>query len=191
MARLWDAIDSHMDVLHEEGNNFMMIDDAPATTQQQQQQTEKSETKDVATAGAAGAAAASGSQPSKAVTPAKKMKRWWPSIDVKETETEVHIQADLPGVKKEDVQIDLTDGVTPGKDKKLVIKGKKEDRKEEKGDHWHRTERSFGEFSRAFLVPAGTQPASINAQFENGVLTVKFPKPKPAPVAEPQRIDIK
>ena len=115
---------------------------------------------------------------------------WWPAVDLKETKDGYELHAELPGVKKEDVSIELHG---QGAGKRLVVSGKKEDEKKKEeegqdGERWHRTERSFGTFERTFTVPADTVPEDIKAKFgDDGVLVVSFPKPKPV---EPVKIEI-
>ena len=114
--------------------------------------------------------------------PAKEM--WWPAVDLKETEAGYELHAELPGVKKEDVSIELRG---QGPNKRLVVSGKKASEEKKEGEKWHRVERVFGNFERAFTVPADTMPADIKANFENGMLHVAFPKPQPV---EPVKIEI-
>lgn len=109
---------------------------------------------------------------------------WWPAVDLKETEAGYELHAELPGVKKEDVKIELRG---QGPNKRLVVSGKKDSEEKKDGEHWHRVERSFGEFQRTFTVPADTVSADIKAKFEDGMLRVEFPKPKPV---EPVKIEI-
>ena len=105
-------------------------------------------------------------------------------MDIKETEGGYELHAELPGVKKEDVHIELHG---QGANKRLVVSGTKAAEEKKEGEKWHRVERSFGNFERAFTVPADTAPEDIKATFENGMLRVAFPKPKPT---EPVRIEI-
>ena len=114
--------------------------------------------------------------------PAREM--WWPAVDIKETEGGYELHAELPGVKKEDVHIELHG---QGANKRLVVSGTKVAEEKKEGEKWHRVERSFGNFERAFTVPADTAPEDIKATFENGMLHVAFPKPKPT---EPVKIEI-
>ena len=109
---------------------------------------------------------------------------WWPAVDIKETEGGYELHAELPGVKKEDVHIELRG---QGANKRLVVSGTKAAEEKKEGEKWHRVERSFGNFERAFTVPADTAPEDIKATFENGMLRVAFPKPKPT---EPVKIEI-
>ena len=111
---------------------------------------------------------------------------WWPAVDIKETEGGYELHAELPGVKKEDVHIELHG---QGANKRLVVSGTKAAEEKKEGEKWHRVERSFGNFEHAFTVPADTAPEDIKATFENGMLRVVFPKPKPKPT-EPVKIEI-
>ncbi|KAJ8443861.1 hypothetical protein Cgig2_032685 [Carnegiea gigantea] len=91
-------------------------------------------------------------------------------IDWKETR-EAHIfRADLPGVKKEEVKVEVEDG------RVLQISGGRSREKEEKNDKWHRVERSSGKFLRRFRLPENAKLDEIKASMENGVLTVTVPK---------------
>jgi HSP20 family protein len=91
-------------------------------------------------------------------------------IDWKET-PEAHVfKADLPGVKKEEVKVEVEDGNV------LVISGERSKEKEDKNDKWHRVERSSGKFLRRFRLPENAKTDQVNAGLENGVLTVTVPK---------------
>jgi len=97
-------------------------------------------------------------------------------IDWRET-PEAHIfKADLPGLKKEEVKVQVVDGRT------LEISGERKKEEVQKGDTWHRVERSQGSFLRRFRLPENTKPDEVKAQVQDGVLTVTIPKmekPKP------------
>ncbi|XP_021732378.1 18.3 kDa class I heat shock protein [Chenopodium quinoa] len=97
-------------------------------------------------------------------------------IDWRET-PEAHVfKADLPGVKKEEVKVEVEDGNV------LRISGQRAREKEEKNDTWHRVERSSGQFMRKFRLPDNAKVDNVKAAMENGVLTVTVPKveaPKP------------
>uniref|UniRef100_A0A0D9Z550 Uncharacterized protein n=1 Tax=Oryza glumipatula TaxID=40148 RepID=A0A0D9Z550_9ORYZ len=100
-------------------------------------------------------------------------------IDWKET-PEAHVfKADVPGLKKEEVKVEVDDGNI------LQISGERSREQEEKSDKWHRVERSSGKFLRRFRLPENTKPEQIKASMENGVLTVTVPK------EEPKKPDVK
>ncbi|KAI3983621.1 hypothetical protein MKX01_000633 [Papaver californicum] len=93
-------------------------------------------------------------------------------IDWKET-PEAHIfRADLPGVKKEEVKVEVEEG------RVLQVSGERSMAKEEKNDKWHRIERSSGKFLRRFRLPENAKVDEVKASTENGVLTVSVPKVK-------------
>ncbi|KAK9683424.1 hypothetical protein RND81_10G140100 [Saponaria officinalis] len=91
-------------------------------------------------------------------------------IDWRET-PEAHVfKADLPGVKKEEVKVEVEDG------RVLQISGERSREKEEKNDTWHRVERSSGSFMRRFRLPENAKLEEVKAKMEDGVLTVTVPK---------------
>jgi HSP20 family protein len=96
-----------------------------------------------------------------------------PSVDVTETDREIEITAELPGLEEKDVQIDLVDNI-------LTIKGEKKAEKEEKDKAYRLVERSYGAFARSVELPAGVNPDAIKANIAKGVLKVSVPKPAPA-----------
>jgi HSP20 family protein len=104
---------------------------------------------------------------------------WAPSVDVAETDEEISVVAELPGIEKEDVDVSVADGF-------LTIKGEKKQEGEDK--RVHRVERSYGAFSRRFQLPAEIKTESISAVYNNGVLTVTLPK---AEAAKPKQIEVK
>lgn len=109
-----------------------------------------------------------------------------PKIDISEDEKHIYLQAEVPGISKEDVKVTITD------DNVLTIKGEKkreqktEDNKE--GYSYIRIERSFGEFCRSFMLPENVKKDSINAKFENGVLNITLEKIEPE---KPKEIEVK
>lgn len=106
-----------------------------------------------------------------------------PSIDVKETDKAIEVEAELPGVDEKDVQVTLEDGV-------LTIKGEKKAEKEESKKGYYMSERSYGSFLRSFELPAGIDADKVNATFTKGVLKVTLPKPAEAQ-AKAKKIEIK
>lgn len=104
-----------------------------------------------------------------------------PSMDVSETEKEIEITAELPGLEEKDVEINYADGV-------LAIRGEKKAEKEQKDKTRHLIERSYGAFSRTLDLPAGVDPNKIRASINKGVLTVKIEKPA---AKETKKIEVK
>ena len=104
-------------------------------------------------------------------------------IDWKET-PEAHIfKADVPGLKKEELKVEVEDGNV------LQISGERNKEQEEKSDTWHRVERSSGKFLRRFRLPDNAKTEQIKASMENGVLTVTVPKEEAKkPDAKPVQI---
>lgn len=94
---------------------------------------------------------------------------WTPVVDIKETDTEYLVNAELPGVKKEDFKISLDEGV-------LTIEGERRHEKEVKGEKIHRVERFYGTFCRSFTLPEYADANAIRAEYVNGVLSVHVPK---------------
>jgi HSP20 family protein len=95
---------------------------------------------------------------------------WIPRADVRETEKEYIIDLALPGVRKDDVKVDVKDDV-------LTVTGEKKTEKEEKGKTWLRRESSYGSFQRCFALPEGLHPEDVKASCRDGVLTLTMRKP--------------
>jgi len=96
---------------------------------------------------------------------------WKPLVDIFDKDDAIVIHAELPGVKKEDVAIEVKDNV-------LTLRGERTESKEIKEDKYYRKERTFGSFHRAFTLPAAVNPDSIRATFKDGVLEIEIPKPE-------------
>lgn len=105
-----------------------------------------------------------------------------PSIDVRETETEFVIEAELPGIDEKDVSVTLNNGV-------LTLKGDKKSEREEKKDDYHLTERSYGSFQRSFQLADAVDADKVKASFDKGVLKITLPK-RPEAVTAEKRIPI-
>ena len=100
--------------------------------------------------------------------PMPKMPKNEMKCDIYEKGGEVHIELDVPGFNKEDVKVDLDDGI-------LTIAASKHEDKEEKEKNYYRKERSFGSFKRQFTI-SNVKENDIDAKFYNGVLKISFPK---------------
>lgn len=107
---------------------------------------------------------------------------WTPAIDVHEDENQYTLTADLPGLKKEDISLTVMDNV-------ITLKGERKQEAEKKEKGYHRIERSYGSFQRAFQIPGGVEGSKVDARFENGVLTVTLPKPESACTLAPSCLD--
>jgi HSP20 family protein len=103
-----------------------------------------------------------------------------PSFDVRENKDAYLVEADLPGVKEENVEISLTGNV-------LQISGRREDETREEGDQWFVVERSHGQFTRSFSLPEGADAENVKADMKNGVLRIQIPK---RPEVQAKRISI-
>ncbi len=107
---------------------------------------------------------------------------WTPQIDVLERGGQLVVRADLPGLSKDDVRVEVRDDA-------LVIEGERRRERTEEGEGFYRSERSYGSFRRAIPLPEGVDPEQADARFENGVLEVSLPLPKGRPQAK--RIEVR
>ena len=94
---------------------------------------------------------------------------WSPAVDIYETENEIVVQAELPGVDRKDISLNLENNV-------LTLKGERRFEKETKEENYHRIERSYGGFSRAFSIPATVDEEKIRADYRDGILKIALPK---------------
>ncbi|HHD63525.1 MAG TPA: Hsp20/alpha crystallin family protein [Desulfobulbaceae bacterium] len=94
-----------------------------------------------------------------------------PSVDIFEEGDEVVVKADIPGVKKNDLDVTMTEN-------SLTISGEKKQEKKVKEKDYHRVERSYGSFSRSFRLPENVNGSKAKAEFKDGVLEVRLPKTK-------------
>jgi len=98
---------------------------------------------------------------------------WSPSADISETDKEYVIRAELPAVKKEDVQVIYDEGV-------ITIKGERKQQKDEKNEKFHRVESFYGSFERSFSLPENANADAIRCESKDGILTVHIPKSETA-----------
>jgi HSP20 family protein len=112
---------------------------------------------------------------------ARSLSMWAPELDVEETDKEVRIRAEIPGVKPEDLQISIQGDV-------LVIAGEKKEAQEREAGGYHYQERRFGSFRRAVTLPAPVDPDDVKAEYKDGILTIELKKSQEA---MPKRIPVK
>jgi HSP20 family protein len=109
---------------------------------------------------------------------------WVPVVDIRETENELIVKADIPDVKFEDIDVRLENGtLTLGGERKF--ENETSDKKENGG--WHRVERSYGKFERMFTLPDTVNPDGVKADYTNGTLTITLPKKE---VAKPRQVKV-
>ncbi|HVP90796.1 MAG TPA: Hsp20/alpha crystallin family protein [Terriglobales bacterium] len=94
---------------------------------------------------------------------------WAPAVDIYETENEVVLTAEIPGVDEKDIEIKVEDDT-------LTIRGERKFEKETKEENFHRIERAYGSFFRSFALPSYVDHDEIEAEHENGVLRIRMPK---------------
>ncbi|HEX2693225.1 MAG TPA: Hsp20/alpha crystallin family protein [Gemmatimonadaceae bacterium] len=106
---------------------------------------------------------------------------WTPAVDIKETESDLRLDLELPGLRPEDVEITCENGI-------LTIRGeKRNERKEGEENRYHLVERTYGSFMRSFTLPQGIDENQIEANFDNGILSVHIPK---TALPQPKKIQI-
>jgi HSP20 family protein len=103
-----------------------------------------------------------------------------PSIDVSETDNEIVVSAEMPGLERGDVEISIEDDI-------LTIRGEKSVEQEQDDKNYHVSERAYGVFYRALQLPPGVDPSKIQATMSNGVLRITIPKPTKA---QPKKIEV-
>jgi HSP20 family protein len=96
---------------------------------------------------------------------------WKPAVDIYEDDNAIVIKAELPGMDKEDIVVEL-------KDRVLTLKGERAYENEVNEDNYYRKERAYGKFHRAFVLPEGYDPEKVDADFKDGVLKITVPKPE-------------
>jgi HSP20 family protein len=114
--------------------------------------------------------------------PAAESATWVPGIDVFEKDNRLVTKIDLPGMKKEDVKVEVTEG-------HLAISGERKSESEEKKEHFYRCEREYGSFYRAVPLPDGVKLEDVKATFADGVLEVSVPMPA-KPEAKARQVEI-
>jgi HSP20 family protein len=105
---------------------------------------------------------------------------WSPSVDIFETEKELVLSAEIPGIDEKDIEIKLEDNT-------LTLKGERKFEKETKEENYHRIERAYGSFYRSFSLPPSIDQDNINAEHENGVLKIVMPK---KPELQPRTVKV-
>jgi len=108
---------------------------------------------------------------------------WSPPIEIFERGNNLVVRADLPGLSKNDVNVDVENGI-------LTISGERRSEHEEEREGFFRSERSYGSFSRSIPIPEGVNEDQVNASFKDGVLEVAMPKPA-AETSQRRRIDVR
>lgn len=106
---------------------------------------------------------------------------WYPAVDIFDNEREIVLKAELPGLKKEDIDIHVEDNL-------LTLRGERKREEEVKEKGYYRSERAYGTFSRSFTLPATVDVKKIGASYKDGVLAVTLPK---AEEAKPRQIEVK
>jgi len=102
---------------------------------------------------------------------------WAPTVDIRETDDAILVQAELPGIEKKDVHLEV-------KDRTLTISGERKYEKDVKEENVHRIERAYGRFVRSFSLPNNVDTTKVDATMTNGVLEVKLPKVEGAKARE-------
>lgn len=103
-----------------------------------------------------------------------------PDFEIRETRDGIVLRADVPGVSPDDLEITVADD-------RLRISGKREINEEERGDTWYAAERAYGSFSRVFVLPPAVDASNVQANVENGVLTIQLGK---RAESQPRRIEV-
>jgi HSP20 family protein len=106
---------------------------------------------------------------------------WNPSVDVIETDDEIVVKAEIPGVSMDDIDLTVENN-------RMILSGEKKQEHEEKDDNYYLMERSYGSFRRIFVLPAQADADRVVASYEDGLLTVTVPKSE---AAKGMKIDIK
>src|ERR1700722_1934525 len=105
---------------------------------------------------------------------------WVPAVDIQETENDLVLKADVPDVDMKDIDVRVENGT-------LSLRGERKFESEKKNGSWHRVERSYGRFERAFALPNTVDFEAVKAEYKNGVLTITLPKKE---IAKPRQIKV-
>ena len=105
---------------------------------------------------------------------------WAPSVDIYENKDHIVLEAELPGMKREDFELSVENNV-------ITLRGERQFEKKEDSDNYHRVERSYGAFGRSFTLSTSVNPEKIRATYQSGVLSIVMPK---AEAAKPRKIQI-
>jgi HSP20 family protein len=106
---------------------------------------------------------------------------WMPAFDMSETDKELIVKGEVPGMDKKDINITVSDGM-------LTIRGEKKHEKKEENEQYHRVERRYGAFSRTMRLPHEVEADKVDATYKEGVLSIRLPKSE---AVEPKKIEIK
>ena len=105
---------------------------------------------------------------------------WVPAVDIQETENELIVKADVPDVEMKDIEVRIENGT-------LTIRGERKFEAKKNEGAWHRVERSYGSFERAFTVPETVNAEGVKADYKNGTLAIVLPKKE---IAKPRQIKV-
>jgi len=106
---------------------------------------------------------------------------WAPAVDIFETDGEIVVKAEVPGIARDQVRVEVDDGV-------LTLRGERKFEKEVKEENYHRVERTYGAFHRSFTLPDSVDPERVRAELKDGVLEVRLGKREQA---KPKQIQVK
>ncbi len=105
---------------------------------------------------------------------------WSPAVDVYESGDDIVVKAEIPGIDRDDVAVEVKDGI-------LTLRGERKFEKEEKEENYHRIERSYGTFVRSFALPSSVDTEKVEASLKDGVLEVKLSKKE---LAKPRKVKV-
>jgi len=117
-----------------------------------------------------------------AFTPQREEALWMPELEIEQKPNQLLVRVDLPGLTKENVNIEVNDT-------SLTIEGERKHEEEKKEEGFYRSERSYGKFSRTIPLPEGAKPETAKAEFTNGVLEIAIELTSPVPPAN-RRVEI-